>query len=115
MPPPEIIEALDVIEHVGFGLVSRTVRLVRCAFGLQRGEEALHRGIVPDIAGSAHATGHAVVSQEPLEGLTGVLAAPIGVMQDGLRLTSPPDRHHKRISDELRGHRRLHGPADDPA
>ena len=115
MPPPGIIEALDVIEHVGFGLVSRAVRLVRRPFGLERGEEALHRGIVPAVAGSAHATGHAVVSQQPLEGLTGVLAAPIGMMQDGLRLASPPDRHHKCIGDQLRGHRRMHGPADDPS
>ena len=114
MPPRGIVEALDVIEHVRFGLISRAVRLARRPFGLERGEEALHRGIVPDVAGPAHATGHAVVGQEPLEGLTGVLASPIGVMQDGLRLTSPPDRHHERIGDELRGHRRMHGPADNP-
>ena len=115
MSPPKIIEALDVIKHVRFGLVARAVRFRRGAFGLERGEEALHRGIVPAVAGSTHATGHAVVGQEPLEGLTGVLAPPIGVMQHGLRFTAPPDRHHKGIGDELRGHRRLHGPADDPA
>jgi hypothetical protein len=115
VPPPGIIEALNVIKHVGFRLGSRAVRFVRRAFSFQRGEEALHRGIVPAVAGSAHATGHAVVGQEPLEGLTGVLAPPIRVMQHGLRFTAPPDRHHKGIGDELRGHRRLHRPADDPA
>jgi len=115
VPSPGIIEALDVIEHVGFGLVSRAIRLVRRPFGLERGEEALHRGIVPAVAGSAHATGHAVVSQQPLEGRTGVLAAPIGMMQDGLRLASPPDCHHQCIGDQLRGHRRMDGPADDPS
>ena len=115
MPPPGIIEALDVIKHVGFRLVTRAVRLVRRPFGLERGKEALHRGIVPAVAGSAHTTGHAVVGQEPLEWLTGVLAPSIGVMQDRLRLAAPPDRHHQGIGDELRGHRRLHGPADDPA
>ncbi len=115
VPPPGIIEALDVIKHVRFGLVSRAVRLVRRPFGLERGEDALHRGIVPAVAGSAQATGHAVVGQEPLEGLTGVLAPSIGVMQDRLRLAAPPDRQHQGIGDELRGHHRLHGPADDPA
>ena len=86
MPSPGIVEALDVIEHVRFGLVSRAVRLVRRPFGLERGEEVLHRGIVPDVVGPAHATDHAVVGQEPLEGLTGVLATPIGVVQYGLGL-----------------------------
>ena len=95
MSPPGIIEALDVIKHVGFGLVSRAVRFGRREFGLERGEEALHRSIAPDIASSAHATGHTVVGQEPLKGLVGVLAPPIGVMQDGLRLASPPDCYHK--------------------
>ena len=79
MPSPGIVEALDVIEHVRFGLVSRAVRLVRRPFGLERGEEVLHRGIVPDVVGPAHATDHAVVGQEPLEGLAGVLAAPLRV------------------------------------
>ena len=73
MPSRGIVEALDVIEHVGFGLVSRAVHLARRPFDLERGEEALHRGIVPDVGHPAHATGHAVVGQEPLEGLTGVL------------------------------------------
>ena len=94
-----IIEALDVIEHVRFGLVSRAVRLVHRPFGLERGEEALHRGIVPDVVGPAHATDDAVVGQEPLEGLTGVLATPIGVVQHGLGLAPPPDGQHECIGD----------------
>ena len=83
---PGIIEALNVVEYVGLGLDSRTVRLGCRAFSLQRGEDALYRRIVPDVAGPVHATGDAVVSQEPLEGLTGVLASPIRVMQHGLGL-----------------------------
>src|SRR4029077_14229922 len=64
---------------------------------LQRGEEALHRGIIRVVSHPAQATGDAVVSQKSLEGLTGILAAPIGVMQDGLRLASPPDHHYECI------------------
>lgn len=44
-----IVEALDVVEHVGSGLVSGSVHFARSPFGLQRGEEALHRRIVPDV------------------------------------------------------------------
>ena len=34
-------------------------------------------------------------------------------MQNLPRATTPPHRHHQRIGDELRGHVRLHRPADD--
>ena len=54
-------------------------------------EKALHRGIVPDVVGPAHATDDAVVGQEPLEGRIGVLAPSIGVVQHGLGLAPPPD------------------------
>jgi len=108
-------EALDVIKHVRVGLVSRAVRLSRCAFSFQRGEETLHRGIVPAVAGSAHATGHAMVSQQPREMFTSGGAPSIGVMQDGRRLAALPDRHHEWVRDQLRGHRRMHRPADDPS
>ena len=110
-----IVEALDVIEHVGLGLGSCAVHLRGRAFGLQRGEEALHHRIVPDVARPAHATGDAVVRQEPLERLTGVLAPSIGVMQHGVGRAPPPDRHHQRIGDQLRGHRCTHRPPDHPS
>ena len=115
VPPPKIREALDGIKPVGVGLVARAVRFRRGAFGLERGADVLPRGSVPAVAGSTHATGHAVVGQEPREGRTGVRAPPIGVRPHGLRVTAPPHRPHPGIGDELRGPRRLHGPADDPA
>lgn len=114
VPPSGIVKALDVIKHVGFRLVSCAVRGPRRALGLQRREEAFHRRVVPAVAGAAHATSQALVCQKSLERLTGILAAPIGVMQHGLGLAPPPDRHHQRSRDQLRGHRGLHGPADDP-
>lgn len=84
------------------------MRLARFAFG-QRGEGALHRGIVPDVTSPAYATGDAVVSLKSLEGLTGKLAAPIGVMKDGLGLASPPDRHHECIVTSWRSSRPICG------
>ena len=115
VPPGGIVEALAVIEHVGLGLGARAVGRTRRAFDLQRGKEAFHRRIVPDIARPAHTAGDAVVGQEPLERLTGELASAIRVMQDGLGLPPSPDGHHERIGDELRRHRRAHGPADHPS
>ena len=50
MAPTQIVEPFDVIEHVGPGLVARSVDLVGGALGLERGEEAFHRRVVPDIA-----------------------------------------------------------------
>ncbi len=73
MPPSGIIEALNIIEHVGFCLVSGPVRGSRRALGLQRGEEALYCRVVPTVAGAAHATREALVRQEPLKRFAGVL------------------------------------------
>ena len=56
----EIVEAFDVVEHIGSRLVPRPVGFVPGALGLQRREEALHRCVVPDIAGSTHRSEGAV-------------------------------------------------------
>ena len=50
MPAGGVVKSFDVIEHIGSCLVSGPVDLVGSPFGLERGEEALHRGIVPDVA-----------------------------------------------------------------
>ncbi len=44
-------------------------------------EQALYRGVVPDVARAAHRTGDAVLGEQLLEVLAGVLAALVGVMQ----------------------------------
>ena len=43
------------------------------------------------------------------------LAALVRVVQEAVRLASPPDRHHEGVGDELGRHLGLHGPADDAA
>ena len=40
MPALGIVEALDVVEHVGSGLIPRSVHFACCAFSLERREEA---------------------------------------------------------------------------
>ena len=51
----------------------RPVRLARCSLGLQRREEALHRRIVPDVAGTVDSNRRRRDRDQPLELLTGVL------------------------------------------
>ena len=65
-----VVEAFDIIEHVSLHLRSRAVDRLPDPLGLERGEEASHRGVVPDISGPAHRTGDAAVGHEPLELLT---------------------------------------------
>jgi hypothetical protein len=56
-----VVEAFNVIEHVGTCLIARAVDLPRGALGFQRREETLHRGVVPDISRSAHAARNSIV------------------------------------------------------
>ena len=83
MPALGVVEALNVIEHIGLGLCPVAIRLARCSFRLERGEEALHRSIIPNIARSAHGTGDAIVRQQQPERLAGILGKrrllPIGI------------------------------------
>ena len=73
MPPARVVQALHVVEDVGTGFVVGAVNLSGHPFGLQRGEEALHRGIVPNIAGPDHRAGYPIVGQRALKLLAGIL------------------------------------------
>ena len=73
MPALSIVEAFDVVEHVSLGFVAGPIRFAGCALGFERGEEALHRGIVPDVARAAHRADDAVIGHQLLELLAGVL------------------------------------------
>src|SRR5664279_4403773 len=68
-----IVEPLDVVEHICSGLVPGAIGFSLGAFGFQRREEALHRRVVPDVAGSAHAANDAAVGHQALELVAGVL------------------------------------------
>ena len=74
VPARGIVEAFDVIEHVLPCLIARAAGFARDPFSLQRGEEALHRRVVPDVAGPAHRAGDAIVAHQSLELLAGILA-----------------------------------------
>ena len=109
--PFRIVEAFDVIEHVGSCLISRTVRFARGALCLQRREEAFHCCIVPAIARPAHRASDALIGHQPLELFAGVLAATIRVMEQRLGPCPAARSPSSRIGDELRRHRGNHRPS----
>lgn len=67
-----IVEPLDVVEHIGFGVFPRAVLLVIDPFLLQGPEEALlHGRVVPHTARGTHAAGDALLAEQSLELLAG--------------------------------------------
>src|SRR5260370_1865179 len=70
-----IVEAFDVIEHVSLGFVTHPIRLACCAGGFGRREEALHRGIVPNVARAAQRADDAVTGPQLREMPAGELTS----------------------------------------
>ena len=71
MPTPGVVEPLNIVKEVCTGFVSGFVPGAEHSFNLQRGEEALHRRIVPALSAPAHAAGDALIDQQALEVLAG--------------------------------------------
>ncbi len=67
-----VVAPFDVVEHAGPSW-SRAVDLSGRALGFQRGNRALHRGVVAGIAGSTHAASHSVIRDELPELLAALL------------------------------------------
>ena len=98
MPADRIVEPLDVVEDIGSRGVAGAIDLFADPLGLQRGEEALHRGVVPDVAGPAHRTDDAIVGHQTLElarsyiGCLGLNDAPERL---AFRAARSPSRAHR--------------------
>ena len=80
-----VVEGLDVVEdhELGGGAGGRDEAAE--AFGLEGGDEAFGQRVVVGIALAAHAAGDAPGGGELLEGVGGVLAAAIAVMDQARR------------------------------
>jgi hypothetical protein len=70
-PSPALGDALNA-GHICPGLVRGAIGFALGAFCSQRREEALHRLVIPDIAGTAHAADDAAAGHQALELLAGV-------------------------------------------
>lgn len=99
MPASRIVEALDVVEHVGPRGISRPVDLGCRALGLECREEAFHRGVVPDVARARQRADDAMLGHQPLAMLARILAAAIGVMQQLARRLRAAAGHRRRRVD----------------
>ena len=65
----------------------------------QTAEETLHGRIIPAVAFSTHTTLYAMGFEQLPEGLAGILAAPIRMMDQASFRSAPPDRHLQCITD----------------
>ena len=81
-------------------------------FFLERGEEALHAGIVIAIPDAAEALGNAAVLQSLPEKSAGVLAATVGV-EDGAAEREVACGGLKRIDTQLGTHIAVHAQGED--
>lgn len=94
MYPVWIVEALNVAKDAGLGRLSGWIPCMMHQFGLELGEEALHGCVVVTVAGATHADLNAILGQKPLVAATGVLAAPVRMMQQVVSLgLTLPERH----------------------
>src|SRR5215831_10296964 len=81
MPSLGIVEELEILEERGARRRARGTHRVVDQLDLQRREKALGHGIVWAIAAAAHTADDPVVRQLPLVVATGVLTAPIRMVQ----------------------------------
>src|ERR687885_1491840 len=116
MEAPTIVPALHVLEYVGARFVARRVVVLprRDELALQRGEEALHRGVVPAVTLAAHRAEHAVLRQPPAVLVRGELRPAVRVVHQAWRGAAARDGHVERGQRELVAAVLGHGPADRP-
>lgn len=97
MPTRPIVEHLDVFEDVLFRFRSCGIVPMVHEFPLQCSEEALDTGIVPAIAGAAHAGRDAMRGEQLLIGPCSILTPAIGVMQESCCGLPRGERHAKGL------------------
>ena len=110
-----IVPALNIVEDIGVCLLPRSVFSVVYSLAFQRREERFRYSIIPAVSPSAHAAIKAVILENLLVVVTGILAAAIAVnKQPGLRIP-PSDGHRQSIDYKRPFHAFIHCPADNPA
>ena len=82
VPTRPIVEHFDVFEDVLFSFSPCGIVPMVHELPLQCSEEALDTGVVPAIAGAAHARRDAVCGEQLLIRCCGILTPAIGVMQE---------------------------------
>ena len=111
MPPPRVVERLDVVEQLALGLAVAP----ECVgeLGLQRREERLHHRVVVAIARPAHTARDALRGQAILVVLTGIRGSAIRVMEQPRLRTPAIQRHRQRGERQMPVVDRADRPPDD--
>ena len=68
-----VVEHLDVIEHISFGIIACPVDLATYSLALEQLEETLGYGVVVAVTPAAHARDQVVLAQEVLPVVAGEL------------------------------------------
>src|ERR1700761_6403853 len=107
-----VVPALDPLKHrhLGFRLTLEAPTIEYFAF--QRGKEALRHRVVIGVPDGSHRWHDPSFAAALAEGVAGVLAPAIRVVNDPARLTLR-NGHLQRIEDQLRLQVRIHRPAHD--
>lgn len=111
MPPLGVVKRLDVFKHTLPGFVPRTIVIMMRALGLERVEEALHRGIIPAVTLSAHAAFDSVGLHQHMIIRRPVLRTLVGMQQQTLDPATPPQGHRERFNGQGLCGSAIHRPA----
>ena len=101
MPPASVVEAFDVVKDVRPGVGSGAIATPVHTFAFEQAKETFCHGVVVATAHVAHAAHDAVIGEEPLILLAGVLRPAIRVQDDGPIAVPLPQRHEHGLHDEL--------------
>ena len=101
MTPKTIVEDLDVFKDVQSGLGPGGILLMKDQLSFEGAEETFDRGIVITVTPAAHTSHHARSCQQSLVLIAGVLAAPIGMVQQTRGRLANCNGHLQGINDQL--------------
>ena len=101
MTARSVVKALDVLEHAGPCLVTRSVSLMVNQFGLERGKEPLHDRVVPAVPFSTHGAADTGVFEYSSIITGGILGALVGVHKQPLWRPPSHQRHGQCVAGEL--------------
>ena len=110
MQPLAIVPAFDVRKN-GRPCSRLAFELSGCTFSFQRGEKTFSNGIVIAVTRAAHAHRALQGGHVCLVSITGVLAAPVRVMEQALPGLAIEEGHLPGIFHQINIHLVCHGPA----
>ena len=111
--PFSVVKDLNVFKGRSFDLGVCGVANAMDSLVFEAVEPALRRRVIPAVPLPAHLAGHAVFLELVLKCMTGVLASPVGVVQQPRRWFLAEPGHGQRIRHDVRCHAWLQRPADD--